>query len=382
MIAGRKAHGMPSQTLRIAYLSLQAVVDGQDTWAAVTEVIKGWETDGWIVDRYFPEYPESGAPGGLRRLAEMRRVLRRLVPRIREYDAVYVRAHQMALPISRRAAAEGVPVVQECNGPYEDLFIAYPQLRLGRPIFDAMQRWQYRHASAIISVAEGLTGWLKREAGHDRVFTIGNGANVDVFSPDAPRRPGLPDRFAVFFGQFPPWQGISSLLEAVRLPTWPQGLPLVFVGDGALRPQVEAAAAEMPDRVVYLGRLPYEQVAGVVAHAVTSFVPMMAPERETLFSPLKLYESMACGVPVVASDVVGISEVVSRWRCGILFPAGDASAISQATARIVGDRDEAGEMGRRGREAAVSHYSWRVRASQRGRVIEDAVRASNANRTS
>jgi glycosyltransferase involved in cell wall biosynthesis len=366
---------MSSGPLRIAYLSLQAVADGQDTWAAVTEVIKAWEADGWTVDRYFPEYPASGAPGGFGRLAEMWRVQRRLAHRMREYDAVYVRAHQLALPTARRAAALGVPIVQECNGPYEDLFIAYPQLRLGRPVFDAMQRWQYRHAAAIVSVAEGLTGWLKREAGHERVYTIGNGANTEVFRPDATRRPGLPERFAVFFGQFPAWQGIASLLEAVKLPAWPSGLPLVFVGDGAMRPHVEAAVAEAPGRVRYLGRLPYDEVAQVVAHAAVSFVPMMAPERETMFSPLKLYESMACGVPVVASDVVGISEVVTGWHCGILFPAGDARAIAEATARIVGDPVEAREMGRRGREAAVAHFSWRARAAQRARVIESAVQA-------
>ena len=364
-----------TQPLRIAYLSLQAVVDGQDTWAAVTEVINGWEALGWTVDRYFAEYPASGAPRGLGRLAEMRRVQGRLAEQLREYDAVYVRAHQMALPTARRAAALAVPVVQECNGPYEDLFIAYPRLRLGRPILDAMQRWQYRHASAIVAVAEGLTGWLKREAGHGRVYTIGNGANTEVFSPDAPRRPGLPERFAVFFGQFPAWQGISTLLEAVKLPAWPSGLPLVFVGDGAMRPDVEAAVVEMPGRVLYLGRLPYDEVAQVVAHAVVSFVPMMAPERETMFSPLKLYESMACGVPVVASNVVGISEVVSEWQCGILFPAGDACAIAEAAARNVGDPLEAREMGHHGRDAAVARFSWRARASQRARVIENALQA-------
>lgn len=366
---------MSTRPLRIAYLSLQAVANGQDTWAAVTEVIKGWEADGWIVDRYFPEYPESGAPGRLGRLAEMWRVQRRLAAQVREYDAIYVRAHQMALPTARRAAALAVPVVQECNGPYEDLFIAYPRLRLGRPILDAMQRWQYRHASAIVAVAEGLTGWLKREAGHQRVYTIGNGANTGVFTPEAPRRPGVPERFAVFFGQFPAWQGISTLLEAAKLPAWPSGLPLVFVGDGAMRPDVEAAVVEMPGRVLYLGKLPYDEVAQVVAHAVVSFVPMMAPKRETLFSPLKLYESMACGVPVVASNVVGISEVVSEWQCGILFPAGDACAIAEATDRIVGDPVEAREMGHRGREAAVARFSWRARAAQRARVIESALQA-------
>jgi glycosyltransferase involved in cell wall biosynthesis len=102
---------------------------------------------------------------------------------------------------------------------------------------------------------------------------------------------------------------------------------------------------------------------------------MMTPERETMFSPLKLYESMACGVPVVASDVVGISEVVSEWRCGVLFTAGDARAIAEATARIVASPVEASEMGRRGREAAVARFCWQARAEQRARVIEGAVQA-------
>lgn len=364
---------MSSRPLHVAYLSLQAVVDGQDTWAAVTEVVAAWEARGWTVDRYFPRYPASGAPGGIGRLLEMRRVQRRLASRLRDYDAVYVRAHQMALPTARRAASAGIPVVQESNGPYEDLYIAYPLLRIGRPVFDAMQRWQYRQAAAIVAVSDGLAAWLSAETGHERVTTIGNGANTEVFSPEAPRRPGLPQSYAVFFGQFPAWQGIGSLLDAARSPEWPSGLPLVFVGDGAERPNVEAAVAADPERVVYLGRLPYADVARVVAHAVVSFVPMMAPERERMFSPLKLYESMACGVPVVASDVPGIAEVVSESGCGLLFPAGDASAIARATARIAADPAAAREMGRRGRDAVVARYSWTVRAAERARVVESVV---------
>lgn len=365
---------------RIAYLSLQAVVDGQDTWAAVTEIIGGWEAGGWTVDRYFPDYPAGVAPGAAGRLGEMVRVQRRLARRLSEYDAVYIRAHQMAWPLAVAAARRGVPVVQECNGPYEDLFIAWPSTRVARPVFEYLQRSQYRWASAIVSVAQGLTDWLKADTGNEHVVTNGNGANTDVFRPDAPRRAGLPEHFAVFFGQFPAWQGIPALLAAVRLPQWPGGLPLVFVGDGAMRPDVERAAAEMPERVVYLGRLPYVEVAGVVAHAAVSYVPMVAPERESKFSPLKLYESMACGVPVVATDVVGISEVVTEARCGLLVPAGDAAAIVAATRALLDDPDAASEMGARGREAVVERYSWRARARQRAEVVEDAIARGRSGR--
>jgi glycosyltransferase involved in cell wall biosynthesis len=370
------------ETRHIAYLSLQAVIEGQDTWAAVGEVVSGIRKSGWTVDEYFPDYGEEPPRLAALRLKEMGRLQWRLGRRLADYEAIYVRAHPLAWPLAALAHRKGIPVVQECNGPYEDLFMAWPQTRKARPFFETIQRSQYCKASAVISVAQGLTEWLIGETQNPRVVTSGNGANVDAFTPDAPRRPGLPRLFAVFFGQFPPWQGISSLLEAVRLPAWPGELKLVFVGDGAMRPEIESTAAEMPDRVVYLGRVPYHNVAEIAAHALLSYVPMVAPEREAKFSPLKLYESMACGVPVVASDTIGISEVVTETDCGILFPPGDATAIVAATNRLFGSPALAQDMGRRGRDAVVTRYSWQARAEKRREVIEAAIDFESRQRTS
>jgi len=357
----------------IAYLSLQAVVEGQDTWAAVMETVRGFEAAGWTVDLHCPDYGTDQMPSAIKRLWLTSWVQLHLLSRLKQYESLYVRAHVLAWPTSTIARLAGIPVVQECNGPYEDLFIAWPRTRIGRPIFEGLQRSQYRHASAVISVAQGLTEWLIADTGNPRVVTNGNGANVDVFTPDAPRRPGLPNEFAVFFGQFPAWQGIRTLLEAVRMPEWPNGLKLVFVGDGALRPEIESVVAEMPERVIYVGRLPYEEVAHVVAHAVVSYVPMVAPKREAKFSPLKLYESMACGVPVIASDTIGISEVVNATQCGVLITPGDATEMVAATNRLFANRDLAAEMGRRGRDAAVADFSWRARANQRREIIEAVI---------
>ncbi|MCX8006495.1 MAG: glycosyltransferase family 4 protein [Coriobacteriia bacterium] len=366
-----------SAPLRLAYLSLQAVVEGQDTWAAVNEVISGFERAGCVVERFFPQYGGYGgasSPSPIRRLIEMIRVQRRLARRIPSLDAVYIRAHPLALAAARAAHEAGVPVIQECNGPYEDLFVAWPATRPFRPLFESMQRWQYRKADAIISVAEGLTEWLSKESGNPHIVTNGNGANDEVFRPDAPPWPTLPGRYAVFFGQFPAWQGIGSVLEAVRHVEWPADVAMVFVGDGAMRPAVERAVQELPGRVFYLGRLPYGDVPRVAAHAVCSLVPMVMPERDAKFSPLKLYESMACGVPVVASDTVGISEVVREHRCGLLVPPGDAAAIARAVATLAADPATAAEMGRRGREAVEQRYSWKVRAQQRLEVVLQALR--------
>ena len=135
-------------------------------------------------------------------------------------------------------------------------------------------------------------------------------------------------------------------------------------------------AFEGLERVVFLGRLPYAEVAGVVAHAAVSFVPIAVAQGEMMHSPLKLYESMACGVPVIASDVLGVAEVVRECACGELVPPGDAKAVAQATAGLVNDPARAAEMGRRGRVAAVDRFSWVARSRQREDLVERAIEAS------
>jgi glycosyltransferase involved in cell wall biosynthesis len=81
-------------------------------------------------------------------------------------------------------------------------------------------------------------------------------------------------------------------------------------------------------------------------------------------------------MPVVASDVPGISEVIGESRRGVLFPAGDARVIAEATARDVADPAAACQMSRRGRGAAVARFSWQTRSAERALVIEGAVRTA------
>ncbi len=198
-------------------MSLQAVEQGQDSWAAVNEIIEGWRAGGWHVDEIFVSYPD-GAPGALGRVREMLRVQRDLKSRLAEYDAVYMRGHFLGRPTARAAFARGIPVFQECNGTYEDLFVAWPATRIARPLFEWLMRSQYRDADWIFCGTEEQRAWLRRETGHDRIDVSPNGANSELFRPDVPKRPGLPDRYVLFFGQFAPWQGIETLIDAKSSP--------------------------------------------------------------------------------------------------------------------------------------------------------------------
>lgn len=362
--------------MRVAYLSLQAVEQGQDSWAAVEEIVAEWEAYGWDVDRWFVHYErEHGRPGPPERLGAMWSLQRRLGRVLEDYDVLYVRGHPMARPVVDRAHKLGIPVVHECHGTYEDLFVAWPAARLARPLFEWMQRDQYRRADLIFCGTEPQRRWLESEAERHDIVLSPNGANDTLFHPDAPRRDGLPNRYALFFGQFAPWQGIDVLLEARNLPSWPSDVALVFAGDGALRPAVERAVTELPQAVAYLGRLPYEELPGVIAHSVASFSPQFTTERgDAGFSALKLYESMACGVPVIGSDYPGVADVIRAYGCGIVVTPGDPHELADAVARLLTNPVEAALMGGRGREAIEREGSWRARARQRREAVLRVVR--------
>lgn len=360
----------------LAYYSAQAVVEGQDSWAAVMEVVGPMQAEGWRVDLYRPRY--DGIPGALKRVFEILREQLRLARTLKAYDAVYVRAHPLAWPIARYARARRVPVVQESNGSWEDAFVAWPATRRVASLVIALQRDQYRAADGVIAVSEGLARWLSAETDRGDVVVSPNGANHHLFRPGLPKPEGLPECYAVFFGQFAPWQRIEVLLAAAQHAEWPDGVDLVVVGDGLLRPIVERAAGENP-HITYLGPLAYADVPPVVANALAAAVLTYAPERAG-YSPLKLYESMACGVPVVCSDTPGQAEYVREANAGIVVPPEDAEAVARAVAALAADPEAARGMGENGRRAVEERYSWEARARQRLGVIEAAIERRRVGR--
>lgn len=357
--------------MRLAYLTLQATTEGQAAHAHVHEICRGLTARGHEIELFEPDYLES-SPGAVARLAEFGRLQRRLLARLGSFEAVYVRSHFAALPTSLACALNGIPTVQEINGTHEDLLLAWPATRYAAPVFRAAARRQWRLASALVAVTAPLARWVGSEAGGRDAHVVPNGADVRRFRPvpDEPPPLGLPPRYVVFVGALAPWQGIGTLLDAVRDSAWPSAVSLIVVGDGVERPAVERAVAEgLPVRA--LGRVSYADVPRVVRAALAGISPQNAGAGRSAkgLSPLKVYETLACGVPAVVTDFPGQAELVRAVGCGLVVPPEDPHALATAVARLAEHPSAARRLGRRGRAVVEREHSWDARAAATEAVL-------------
>jgi glycosyltransferase involved in cell wall biosynthesis len=373
---------VPARRGRAAYLCLQATREGQASHAHVHEILNGLRSRGWEVELFEPGYAgTSDTPGYLGKLWSFLSVQQSLWRRARQADVWYIRAHHLALPTALYARLVGVPTVQEVNGPHEDLFVAYPWIRPLALLMNRSLDAALALSAAIIVVTPELKTWVASRIRQKRIEVISNGANVDTFHPGAPLNRRVPDPYAVFFGVLQPWQGVSTLCEAVQQPEWPADLKLVILGDGPERAEVEAAAAKEP-KIVPLGSVPYRDVPGIVANSVMSIIPKnnLGDRKSTGLSPLKLYESLACGVPVVVTDLPGQADLVREFDCGRIVPAGDSEGIARAVRELYADETLRQEMGHRGREGVVRAHSWAQRSEVTCSLLETLIHAQGVRR--
>ncbi len=158
-------------------------------------------------------------------------------------------------------------------------------------------------------------------------------------------------------------KGQAVLLRAIgRLGGGGAGPTVVFVGDGPERPALEAGAAALGGRarVVFTGE------RADARRLLPAFDLAVIPSTEREGFGLAALEAMDAGLPVVASSVGGLPELVQDQVTGLLVPPGDETALAAAIARLVARPDERGRFGAEGRRRVESHF----RAAPMARRIE------------
>ncbi len=347
--------------MKVHYLCLQATREGQASYSHVHEIVNGLRRRGCDVEIFEPAYREDH-PSILTRLLAFLTVQWRLI-RAGKPDVLYIRWHFASILSALCFRLRGVPVVQEVNGHYEDLFSVWPAARRIGWLFIFVSRLQLQLADAVIVVTTQLVDWVRRQGSSAPVEVISNGANVALFAPTAVASIDLPRPYVVFFGALSPWQGIGLLLDAKAHPDWPADVTLVVVGDGMDRDKVEMAAGR-DSAIRYLGRQPQQLLPGIVANSIAGLIPKVnaAGHDETGLMPLKLFEILACGVPAIVTEFPGMADLVREADCGLVVPGDSPARLAAAIARCHADPELVRAMGARGREAVVGEHSWDARA--------------------
>jgi glycosyltransferase involved in cell wall biosynthesis len=344
------------------YLCLELPIEGQASHTHVMGILRGLDARGWTTRLWSPK-PRAGRRGAARRLFDSMTLQARLNFQRKRPDVLYVRGHFASLPTLICARLRRIPVVWELNGAGTDVLSSWPRARRILPLLNASADLQMRLSTTAIGVTPALAHWAE-EHGARTSHVVGNGADTQLFSPGASTTATLPDRFVSFTGTLTKWQGLDSVFEAIDRPTWPRDIALVVIGDGVLADVVRERSVADP-RVKYLGRLPHGEVAGVVARSLAALSPMYAADRVQIgVVPLKLFEAMACGVPVIVTDLPGQADIVNINACGIVVPPNDPEGIAEAVAKLAEQPDLARSMGKRARVAAVDRYSWDAAAAK------------------
>lgn len=357
---------------RLVYLSLETPHPGQAAHTHIHEIVAGLRDLGWRVELIVAERGGASANASLlARAGAYWRAQRALLRTLKAQDAVYMRAHFAALPVSWLCRLRGVPVFQELNGQPGDVMTTYPWLRaIGAPLRYAY-RAQLRWARRVFPVTDGLARWARAEAGHDRVTVVANGANLKVFHPDGPRPP-TEEPYIAFVGGLAAWHGVGTMIAATRDPHWPERVKLIVIGDGVERDAIRQA--EFDARVAWLGRRPQEEAAAYLRGAIAalSITEDRTGHLGSGVAPLKLFEAMASGTPVIVSDLPFQKDLVESHETGLVAPMGDAAAIAKLAARLAADPAEARRLGANGAAYVAANASWAARA----REVSDAMLAA------
>jgi glycosyltransferase involved in cell wall biosynthesis len=277
----------------------------------------------------------------------------------------------------------GALVVLEVNAPIVDHPGSLKRLVDRALIVEPMRRWrdwQCRNADVIVTPSAKI---VPAHVPPSKILRTEWGADTERFHPAAAGRVPFTrdDRevVAVFSGAFRAWHGAVHLVDAIRRlrARGRHDITAVFVGEGPELSRVRHAAGGL-DGITLVGAVPHEDVPAILAAADIGVAPFDVAAHPSLahefhWSPLKIFEYMASGLPVVAPRIERLANIVSDGKEGLLYDAANPDALADALERL-SSASVRQPLGAAARARAVAEFSWTSHCRALDNAIQEARR--------
>ena len=306
----------------------------------------------------------------------------------RRFDAIQFRSSFEGMPLT---ALRPVPhLVFEVNGlPSIELKYRYPRAADDRELLAkliAQERACLRAATLIVTPSSVTRRFLAAERGADpaKIRVIPNGVDTTTFAGRRNRLPHLTaDRCPswvgqavspahqpadslrlLYFGTLTPWQGVGLAVRALAMVNAQTPATLTVIG-AAGRRQTDGLAAlasklSVGAQLRILPGIPQSELVQHLHQADVVLAPLTINDRNTVQGccPLKILESMAAGVPVIASDLEVVRELGRHEEHLLLFKPGSVDQIAAAALRLYNEPQFAAALTERAREHVLANFTW------------------------
>jgi len=290
-----------------------------------------------------------------------------------ESDIIYTRSLRLAYILSFSIINKRIPIIVEVNG-------IWSEEHGPRPIVRYLEKKALKKADKIITVAPQIAKYyIQQGQDKDKIHIIENGVNIEKFKPIPNAKKELCDRLGIpvespiilFVGELYAWQGVDQLIHSMtHLIKKVENAKLLIVGFGREELRLKSLTKKLGlnNNILFLGRKKHDDIPKIIS-ASDVCVSLLSTSK---FGSLKMWEYLACEIPVVATNIEGY-QFIKTEKCGILVNHCDVEDAAQAIFTIINNHESAEIMGKNGRNYILKGHTWDNTARKLDSVIHSLV---------
>lgn len=305
------------------------------------------------------------------------------------FDILYTRNISIGI-LGYLGRKKGMKIVFEMNGilPFErkqkqlkEHFIKSRVENIRIAWLKYIELFFAKKADAIIAVTAEIKNYLDNQGvNEDKIWVIENGANTDLFRPgennavlnDLKNKLSInnDENVVLFVGSLFPWQGVEFLIYAAPLII--EEIPkikILIVGDGMVKQNLVSLcrALNVENNFIFTGTVQYEDVPKYVNISNITVTPFI---KDRVCSPVKLFEFLSCGKPVVSSDIYSARKILNDSKGGILVTPENPVELAKQIIMLLKDKELQEQMGTAGLQYIIQNHSWEITARKTAKVFE------------